>query len=51
MLGIRLGVNDLYLRDVSKKVKTSLRAKQNKGDYIGSFALYGYKKNPDDKQD
>lgn len=49
MLGIRLGVNDLYLRDVSKKVKTSLRAKQNKGDYIGSFALYGYKKNPDDK--
>lgn len=49
MLGIRLGVNDLYLRDVSKKVKTSLRAKQNRGDYIGSFALYGYKKNPDDK--
>ena len=49
MLGIRLSVNDLYLRDVSKKVKTSLRAKQNRGDYIGSFPLYGYKKNPDDK--
>ena len=46
MLGIRLSVNDLYLRDVSKKVKTSLRAKQNRGDYIGSFALYGYKKSP-----
>lgn len=44
MLGIRLSVNDLYLRDVSKKVKTSLRAKQNRGDYIGSFPLYGYKK-------
>ena len=26
MLGIRLSVNDLYLRDVSKKVKTALRA-------------------------
>lgn len=49
MLGIRLSVNDLYLRDVSKKVKTSLRAKQNRGDYIGSFALYGYKKDPNDK--
>ena len=49
MLGIRLSVNDLYLRDVSKKVKTSLRAKQNRGDYIGSFPLYGYKKDPSDK--
>ena len=49
MLGIRLSVNDLYLRDVSKKVKTSLRAKQNRGDYIGSFPLYGYKKDPSDR--
>lgn len=49
MLGIRLSVNDLYLRDVSKKVKTSLRAKQNRGDYIGSFPLYGYKKDPTDR--
>lgn len=49
MLGIRLSVNDLYLRDVSKKVKTSLRAKQNKGDYIGSLPLYGYKKDPNDR--
>ena len=49
MLGIRLSVNDLYLRDVSKKVKTSLRAKQNRGDYIGSFPLYGYKKDLNDK--
>ena len=49
MLGIRLSVNDLYLRDVSKKVKTALRAKQNRGDYIGSFPLYGYKKSPNDR--
>ena len=49
MLGIRLSVNDLYLRDVSKKVKSSLRAKQNKGDYIGLFPLYGYKKDPNDR--
>lgn len=49
MLGLRLSVNDLYLRDVSKKVKTSFRAKQLKGDYIGSLPLYGYKKDLNDK--
>lgn len=46
MLGIRLGVNDLYLRDVSKKVKTSLKAKQEAGDYIGTYPKYGFKKDP-----
>lgn len=47
MLWIRLGVNDLYLRDVSKKVKTSLKAKQEAGDYIGSYTKYGLKKDPE----
>ena len=49
MLGLRLGVNDLYLRDVSKKVRSSFRAKQMRGDYIGSLACYGYKKDTDDR--
>jgi hypothetical protein len=49
MLGLRLGVNDLYLRDVSKKVRSSFRVKQEKGEYIGSFPCYGYMKNPEDK--
>lgn len=49
MLGLRLGVNDLYLRDTSRKVKGSLRAKQEKGDYIGSFPAYGYMKDPEDR--
>lgn len=49
MLGLRLGVNDLYLRDVSKKVKSSFRVKQEKGLYLGSFACYGYKKDPNDR--
>ena len=49
MLGIRLGVNDLYLRDISKKVRSSFRVKQERGEYIGSFPCYGYIKNPDDK--
>ena len=46
MLGIRLGVNDLYLRDISRKVSSAMRIKQEKGDYIGSFACFGYKKDP-----
>ncbi len=49
MLGIRLGVNDLYLRDISKKVRSSFRVKQEKGEYIGSFPCYGYVKDPEDK--
>lgn len=48
MLGIRLGVNDLYLRDVSKKVRTSFRVKQERGEYIGSIACFGYKKDQKD---
>lgn len=49
MLGIRLSVNDLYLRDISKKVRTSFKAKQEKGQYIGSIPLYGYIKDPTDR--
>lgn len=49
MLGLRLGVNDLYLRDVSKKVKSSFKIKQQNGQYIGSMPCYGYIKDPDDK--
>ncbi len=46
MLGIRLSVNDLYLRDLSKKVKAGFDAKRNRGDYVGSLPAFGYKKNP-----
>lgn len=48
MLGVKLSFNDLYLRDQSKKVRSSFRVKQEKGDYIGSFAKYGYMKDPKD---
>ncbi|MEE0778263.1 MAG: recombinase family protein [Massilimicrobiota sp.] len=46
MLGIRLSVNDLYLRDTSKKIRSSFDAKRKKGDYIGTYAKYGYMKDP-----
>lgn len=47
MLGIRLSVNDMYLRDTSKKIRSSFDVKRSNGDYIGSYAAFGYMKNPD----
>ncbi|MBR3840648.1 MAG: recombinase family protein [Erysipelotrichales bacterium] len=48
MLGIRLSVNDMYLRDTSKKIRSSLDAKRKNGDYIATYPKYGYKKDPSD---
>lgn len=48
MLSMRLTFNDFTLRDVSKKVKSSLNAKRRKGEYIGSYPKYGYLKDPTD---
>lgn len=42
-------VNDMYAKDISKKVRTAIRTKAEKGDYIGAFTPYGYKKCSDDK--
>lgn len=37
-------VNEWYLEDLSKNIKTVLRNKSQEGKHIGSFALYGYAK-------
>ena len=42
-------MNDEYGKDISNKVRSSFLAKRKKGEYIGSFALYGYKKDPNDR--
>lgn len=36
--------NEMYARDISNKIRGSFRAKMENGEYIGSFAPYGYKK-------
>lgn len=41
-------LNDEYARDISSKIRSSFNAKRKKGDYIGSFPLYGYLKDPND---
>lgn len=48
MVPIRNIMNDEYCRDISKKVRSSLTIKRRQGKFIGSFASYGYNKDPDD---
>ena len=41
-------INDAYCRDISIKTKSQLDVKRKKGDFIGSFAVYGYMKDAAD---
>ena len=41
-------INETYSRDISKKVSSALHIKQQRGDFIGAWAPYGYSKNPED---
>ena len=34
--------NDMYAKDISKKVRTALKTKQIKGEFIGTTAPFGY---------
>lgn len=42
-------MNDLYAKDISKKVRAVMDAKREAGQFIGAFAPYGYDKDPADK--
>lgn len=42
-------INDEYCRDISNKVRSSLDMMRKQGKHVGSFACYGYKKDPEDK--
>jgi DNA invertase Pin-like site-specific DNA recombinase len=42
-------VNDYYAKDISHKVTTALKAKMERGDFIGNFAPYGYRRDPENK--
>ena len=39
-------INDSYLRDISLKIRSSFDIKRKNGEFIGSFATYGYLKDP-----
>ncbi len=42
-------VNEWYLEDMSENIRSVLRNRRMNGYHIGAFALYGYKKDPDQK--
>ncbi len=42
-------INEMYARDISKKIRSSFLARMKDGYYIGNFAPYGYKKDPENK--
>ncbi len=42
-------MNDMYAKDISKKIKSVKHDKQRKGLFIGGKAIYGYKMDPDEK--
>ncbi len=41
-------INEVYSKDISKKSGSALETKQRKGDFIGAWAPYGYRKSADD---
>lgn len=48
-LQFKLMFNDYYLKDTSKKIRKIVKAKKEKGQFLGWKAVYGYKKDPNDK--
>lgn len=41
--------NDMYAKDISKKVRSTLMVKKYNGEFTGKLAPYGYVKDPKDK--
>lgn len=39
--------NTQYARDISEKVRSAIHSKQARGEFVGAFASYGYRKDPD----
>ena len=41
-------INEAYCRDTSIKTRSQLEVKRRRGDFIGAFTVFGYRKDPDD---
>jgi len=42
-------INDEYARDTSIKIRSALNGKKKRGDFVGAFPSYGYRKKENDK--
>ena len=46
MLPLKNVFNTQYAKDISEKIRSTFKAKQKRGEFIGAFASYGYLKDP-----
>lgn len=49
MIPLKNLINHVYAKDISQKSGSALAAKQKNGDFIGVWAAYGYRKDPNNK--
>lgn len=42
-------VNELYAKDISRKVRSAMQGKIHRGEFIGDYAPHGYLKDPENK--
>jgi len=42
-------INDMYSKDISRKIRSVFEVKRREGKFIGAFPPYGYKKDPSNK--
>ena len=42
-------MNDMYAKDISKKIKSSLKAKMKEGKWVGGRTPFGYDQDPENK--
>lgn len=42
-------INDTYSRDISRKISSAIEIKERRGEFIGVYAPYGYRKSDDDR--
>jgi len=49
MMPINMFFNEKHVRDTSKKMKASVNMKRSEGKFLGTYAPYGYNKDPQNK--
>ncbi|WP_308753708.1 recombinase family protein [uncultured Anaerotruncus sp.] len=49
MTPFRAVFNDLYAKDISRKVRAALQTRRQMGKFIGTYPPYGYRKDPADR--
>ena len=42
-------INHIYVKDISQKSGSALIAKQKNGEFLGTYAAYGYQKDPENR--